>query len=86
MLVPDRIYKRIPQFWIVIGVLFLLLGLSAGTEVVFFPAYIAFGLLSISRGIWIYQARWRYHNKNQVSVMRSTMIIDHAKLRESDEA
>lgn len=86
MLVPDRIYKRIPQFWIVIGVLFLLLGLSAGTEVALFPAYLGFGFLSIARSIWIYQARWRYHNKNKVSVMRSTMIIDRTKLHESDDA
>jgi len=86
MLVSDRIYKRIPQFWLVVGALFLFLGMSAGSEVAFFPAYIAFGLLCIARGIWIYQARWRYHNKNHVSTMRSTMIIDHAKLHESDEA
>ena len=85
MLVSDRVYKRIPQFWLLIGVLFLFLGLSAGSEVVFFPAYLLFGALSIARGIWIYQARWRYHNKNQVSMMRSTMIIDHAKLHESDK-
>lgn len=84
MLVSDRIYKRIPQFWLLIGALFLFLGLSAGTEIVFFPAYLAFGILSIARGIWIYQARWRYHNKNKVSVMRSTMIIDRDKLHESD--
>ena len=85
MLVSDRIYKRIQQLWFVIGVLFLLLGLSAGPEVVFFPAYLAFGLLSIARSIWIYQARWRYHNKNQVSIMRSTMIVDREKLHNSDE-
>jgi len=83
MLVSDRVYKRIPQFWLLIGVLFLLLGLSAGAAVSLFPAYIALGLLCIARSIWIYQARWRYHNKNQVSVMRSTMIIDRDKLHGS---
>ena len=85
MLVSDRVYKRIPQFWFLIGALFLLLGLSAGREVSLFPAYLLFGFLSIARSIWIYQARWRYHNKNQVSVMRSTMVIDRAKLHSSDE-
>lgn len=85
MLVSDRVYKRIPQFWLLIGTLFLLLGLSAGPEVRLFPAYLLFGLLSIARSIWIYQARWRYHNKNQVSIMRSTMIIDHSKLHGSDK-
>lgn len=85
MLVSDRVYKRIPQFWLLIGVLFLFFGLSVGPDVSLFPAYLLFGFLSIARGIWIYQARWRYHNKNQVSIMRSTMIIDHDKLRGSDE-
>ena len=85
MLVSDRVYKRIPQFWFLIGALFLLLGMSAGPDVSLFPAYLLFGFLCIARSIWIYQARWRYHNKNQVSVMRSTMIIDHTKLHESDE-
>lgn len=85
MLVSDRVYKRIPQFWFLIGALFLLLGLAAGREVSLFPAYLLFGFLSIARSIWIYQARWRYHNKNQVSVMRSTMVIDRAKLHSSDE-
>ena len=85
MLVSDRLYKRIPQFWFLIGVLFLLLGLSAGTDVRLFPAYLAIGLLCIARSIWIYQARWRYYNKNQVSIMRSTMIIDHKKLHEPND-
>ncbi|MGB5630517.1 MAG: hypothetical protein WBM57_14200 [Woeseiaceae bacterium] len=85
MLVSDRVYKRIPQFWFLIGTLFLLLGLSAGPEVRLFPAYLLFGFLSIARSIWIYQARWRYHNTNQVSIMRSTMIIDHSKLHGSDK-
>ena len=86
MLVSDRVYKRIPQFWLLIGVLFLLLGLSAGAAVSLFPAYIALGLLCIARSIWIYQARWRYHNKNQASIMRSTMIIDREKLHRSKDA
>jgi len=86
MLLSDRVYKRIPQFWLLVGVLFLLLGMSAGAEVSFFPAYLALGVLCISRSIWIYQARWRYHNKNQVSIMRSTMIIDHEKLRDSKDS
>ncbi len=85
MLLSDRVYKRIPQFWLLIGVLFLLLGMSAGTEVSLFPAYLAIGLLCVARSIWIYQARWRYHNKNQVSIMRSTMIIDHEKLNGSKD-
>jgi hypothetical protein len=80
MLLSDRIYKRIPQFWFLIGVLFLILGMSAGAEVSFFPAYLVLGILCIARSIWIYQARWRYHTKNQLSIMRSTTIIDHKKL------
>ncbi len=86
MLLSDRMYKRIPQFWFLIGVLFLFLGMSAGAEVSFFAAYLVLGVLCIARSIWIYQARWRYHNKNQVSIMRSTMIIDHKKLHGSKDS
>ena len=85
MLVSDRVYKRIPQFWLLIGVLFLLLGISAGAEVSLFPAYLAIGLLCVARSIWIYQARRHYHKKNQVSIIRSTMIIDHKKLHGSKD-
>ena len=83
MLLSDGVYKRVPLFWTVIGILFLFLGLSAGSGLSLFPAYLALGTLCIARGIWIYQARWRHHHKNQVNILRSTQIIDRKSLPQS---
>ena len=44
MLLPDNIYKRVPQFWLLIGLLFLFLALTGGSELAFLPAYLMFGL------------------------------------------
>jgi hypothetical protein len=83
MLLSDGVYKRVPLFWMVIGILFLFLGLSAGSGFSLLPAYLALGTLCIARGIWIYQARWRHHRKNQIHILRSTQIIDRKSLSQS---
>lgn len=85
MLLPDNIYKRIPQYWMLAGVLFLFFGLMAGKTYALFPAYIGFGVLCIVRSIWIYQARWKHHHKNEMKILRSTQIIDHSKIKRPDE-
>lgn len=86
MLLSDGIYKRVPLFWMIIGILFLLLGMSAGPSFSMFPAYLALGVLCVSRSIWIYQARWRHHRRNQVNILRSTQIIDRKSLPPSRES
>ena len=86
MLLSDGIYKRIPLFWTIIGILFLFLGLSAGSGFSLLPAYLTLGTLCIARGIWIYQARWQHHRKNQVNILRSTQIIDRKSLPKSRDS
>jgi len=85
MLLPDNIYRRIPQYWILAGVLFLFFGLIAGRTYSLFPVYMGFGALSIARGIWIYQARWKHHHKNEMKMLRSTQIIDHSNIKLPDK-
>jgi len=58
-----------------IGILFLFFGLSAGTEVEFFFAYIALGVLCIGRGIWILQARWNVSRRNRLSLARGPTVV-----------
>ena len=79
MLVPESIYRRIPLFWMTLGILFLLLGLIAGRQYALFPLYLGVGLLCIARALWIYQARWKYFRRNEIETMRSTQIIDRSK-------
>jgi len=75
MLLSDAVYKRVPMYWMLVGILFLLLGLSAGPEVRFFFAYIGFGVLGIGRSVWIYLARWNVHQKNRFSVARTPTVV-----------
>jgi len=77
MLLSEGVYKRIPLFWMIVGLLFLLLGWSGAMESRVSLAYVALAILCIGRSIWIYQARWKYHRRNQVSIVRDTMVIKH---------
>ena len=77
MLLSESVYKRIPLFWMIIGLLFLLLGWSGATESKLSLAYVVLALLCIGRSVWIYQARWKFHRRNQVSIVRDTMVIRH---------
>jgi hypothetical protein len=79
MLLPQSIYRRIPLFWMTLGILFLFLGLIAGRQYAQFPLYLGVGLLCIARALWIYQARWKYFRRNEIETMRSTQIIDRPK-------
>ena len=80
MLLPDPIYRRIPLFWMTLGILFLFLGLITGKEYAQFPLYLGVGFLCIARALWIYQARWKFFRKNEIKTMKSTQIIDRANL------
>lgn len=80
MLLPDPIYRRIPLFWMTLGILFLFLGLITGKEYSQFPLYLGVGFLCIARALWIYQARWKFFRKNEIKTMKSTQIIDRSKL------
>jgi len=75
MLLSDGAYKWIPRFWILVGILFLFFGLSAGPEVEYFYAYIALGVLCLGRGLWILQARWNVSRRNRLSVAKEPTVI-----------
>jgi hypothetical protein len=79
MLVPDWLYSRIPQVWLSIGLLFLLVGLAAGPEFRLFYAYILLAVICLFRALFIYQARRRYHRRKRVAFLHETQVIDHNK-------
>ena len=74
MLLSDNVYRRVPQYWMLIGILFVLFGLFVGTGYKLFPAYMGLGILCIGRSIWIYQARWRYHKQNELHMTQSIKV------------
>ena len=76
MLLPDHIYRRIPHFWLLMGILFLVFGLMAGPDFRFFAAYMLLGVVSIGRSLWLYQARQRVARRSEVSVLSATQRMD----------
>lgn len=77
MLLSENVYKRVPLFWMIVGLLFLFFGWSGETNMQFSLAYLAIAVLCIGRSVWIYQARWKFYRRNQVSIVRDTMVIKH---------
>ena len=57
MLLPESVYNRIPQIWILMGLMFFTCGLYLGFEYKMIFAYLGMGAVSVLRGIWIYNAR-----------------------------
>ncbi len=76
MLLPDRIYRRIPHFWLMMGVLFIIFGLMAGPDFKYFSAYMLLGLVSIVRSIWLFQVRQRVTRRSEVSVLTATQRME----------
>jgi hypothetical protein len=67
MWIPAQIYERIPQFWILLALLFIALGLYIGFDIEFIFFYLALGLLCFGRGISIQLMRLRFRGKSQDS-------------------
>ena len=76
MIVSDGVYYRIPKFWLSIGILFLLLGLTAGFDFRFFYACLLLGVLCIARSFQIYQNRRKLSRRNRVTVLTETQKIE----------
>jgi hypothetical protein len=75
MLVSDQFYHRIPQIWLIMGILFLLLGLAAGPDFRFFYAYPLLSAVCILRSVQIYQLR-RKIRRHQITVLTETQKIE----------
>ena len=80
MLLPDHLYRRVPHFWLIMGILFLVFGLMAGPDFRFFSAYMFLGLGCIVRSIWLFQARQRVARRPEVAVLTATQRIERDQL------
>ena len=67
MWLPTPIYERIPQFWLLLGLLFFALGLYIGFDFELIFLYLALGFLCLARGIWIQMMRLRYRDARKDS-------------------
>ena len=76
MIVSDGVYYRIPQFWLVLGLAFLLLGLVAGTEYRLFYAHLLLGVLCILRSWQIYHQRRKISRRKRMNVLTQTQKLE----------
>ena len=66
MWLPTPVYERIPQFWFLVGLLFIADGLYLGIDFPISLGYIAIGLVSCVYGIGIAILRLRYRRNRPV--------------------
>ena len=76
MILSDQAYYRIPQIWLFVGILFLLLGLAAGPDFRFFYAQLLLGALCLFRSFQIYLFRRKINRRNRITVLTETQKID----------
>ena len=60
MWLPTPVYERIPQFWFLMGLLFIANGLYLGIDFAISLGYIAVGLVSCAYGVGIALLRMQY--------------------------
>ncbi|MCK5326897.1 MAG: hypothetical protein KAJ57_12835 [Woeseiaceae bacterium] len=60
MWLPTPIYEKVPQFWLLLGLLFLSLGLYIGFDFEMIYFYLALGVVCTFRAFWIHLIRLRF--------------------------
>ncbi len=79
MLLPDHIYRRIPLYWMGMGLLLLVFGLMAIENIRHFSAYMLLGLICVGRSVWLYQVRRRVVRRAEVTVLTDTQKMEHKR-------
>jgi len=67
MWLPTPIYERVPQFWFLMGLLFIANGLYLGIDFTISLGYIAVGFISCAYGVGIALLRTRYRRGRSAS-------------------
>ena len=65
MWLPTPIYERVPQFWLLLGLLFFAFGLYLGFEFDLIFIYIGIGIFCVSRSVWVFQARYKTRSEKE---------------------
>jgi hypothetical protein len=67
MWLPTPVYERIPQFWFLMGLLFIANGLYLGIDFAISLGYITVGVLCCAYGVGIALIRMRRRKNKSVS-------------------
>jgi hypothetical protein len=63
MWLPTSLYERIPQFWLLLGILFLAFGLYLGFEFDLIYVYLGLGVACLARSVWSFKVRRAHRQK-----------------------
>ncbi len=70
MFLPESIYNRIPQVWILMGLMFFSCGAYLGFEYKMIWIYLGMGTISLLRGIWVYNVRSEIQRQQHMELLR----------------
>jgi len=76
MIVSERLYERIPHIWLIMGILFMLFGLAAGTDYRYFYLYPLLSAFCVIRSYRIYRYRRKFHRRQLVTTLTETQKIE----------
>jgi hypothetical protein len=76
MVVSDRVYYRIPKFWLWVGLAFLVLGRL-------FWAHMVLGALCIGRSWQVAYQRRKINRRRRMTVLTKTQKLDNESLLRS---
>ena len=83
MWLPTSVYERVPQFWLVLGLLFMVSGLYLGTEYHMAFLYVGVGAACVLWGVAV--AVWRRRFRTE-ALGRTVALSVNAMPRQDDSA
>ena len=79
MFLPGSVYNRIPQIWILMGLMFIACGLYLGFEYKMIFVYLGMGAVSLVRGIWIFDQRAQVEKQRHLDNLRELRVARDAE-------
>ena len=76
MVVSDWVYHRVPRFWFLLGIGFVLLALAAGPDFEYFLVSLLVGFVCLLRSLQVYQLRQEINRRRRMTVLSETQKID----------
>ena len=83
MVVSDGVYYRIPKFWLLVGIAFVVLGLIAGPDYKWFWVHMVLGAFCMGRSWQISYQRRKVNRRRNITVLSKTQKIEAAAFRDA---
>jgi hypothetical protein len=76
MVVSDWVYYRVPRFWLLLGIGFVLLALAAGPDFEYFLVSLLVGVVCLLRSLQVYQLRKEINRRRRMTVLSETQKLE----------